>query len=211
VVQVPLGADDDLPAPPAREDARRRLAVRGPLLLTVGAIFNRRCLPVLLRATSRLVRRHPTLALEVVGENRTVPPLDLPRAVRALDLQDHVRLAGFVSEEGLADRYAAADVAVFLSEYEGFGLPVLEAMRRGVPVACSDRGALAEVAGDAALLFDPGDQQAVTSAIRRLLRDRELRAELVRRGRARVARFSWRRTAELTLDSYRRALSGPRL
>ena len=131
VVHVPLGPDDDLTAPPDREDARRRLGVTGPFVVTVGSIFNRRCLPELLRATSLLARRWPGLVLDVVGENRTAPRLDLRRAARELGLEARVRFSGFVDEPGLADRYAAADAAVFLSEYEGFGLPAMEAAARG--------------------------------------------------------------------------------
>ena len=80
-------------------------------------------------------------------------------------------------------------------------------MARGVPVACSDRSSLPEVAGDAALLFDPEDVGAIRTAIERLLRDGDLRADLARRGREQAARFSWERTAELTAASYARARS----
>jgi glycosyltransferase involved in cell wall biosynthesis len=96
---------------------------------------------------------------------------------------------------------------VLPSLIEGFGLPVLEAMARDVPVACSNRPALPEVAGDAALLFEPEDQAAVTAAIRQLLDDRELAGRLVELGRARVDLFTWRRTAEATLATYRRAVN----
>ena len=85
-------------------------------------------------------------------------------------------------------------------------MPVLEAMARGVPVACSDRPSLPEVAGDAALLFDPTDQPAVSDAVRRLVTEPQLRDDLAARGLARVKEFSWRRTAERTLESYRRAV-----
>jgi glycosyltransferase involved in cell wall biosynthesis len=99
-----------------------------------------------------------------------------------------------------------AACVVFPSLYEGFGLPVLEAMIRGVPVACSDRSSLPEVAGDAALLFDPEDVPGIASAMERLVADSELADRLVRAGRARAAEFSWERTASQTLASYRRAL-----
>jgi glycosyltransferase involved in cell wall biosynthesis len=112
----------------------------------------------------------------------------------------------WVSAEDLEGLYALAAAFVFPSLAEGFGLPVLEAMARGVPVACSDRPALPEVAGDAALLFDPTDQPAVTESVRRLIRDAGLRADLAARGLERAKQFSWRRTAELTLASYRRAV-----
>jgi glycosyltransferase involved in cell wall biosynthesis len=83
---------------------------------------------------------------------------------------------------------------------------VLEAMARGVPVACSNASSLPEVAGDAALLFDPRDQSALTAALRRILDDEQLRERLRERGEARALQFSWERTARLTLESYRRAL-----
>jgi glycosyltransferase involved in cell wall biosynthesis len=99
---------------------------------------------------------------------------------------------------------------VFPSLYEGFGLPVLEAMARGVPVACSDGSSLPEVAGDAALLFDPEDTGAIRAAMERLLADRAERERLARRGRERAAAFTWERTAQLTAAAYARALSSRR-
>ncbi len=96
---------------------------------------------------------------------------------------------------------------MFPSLYEGFGLPVLEAMARGVPVACSDASSLPEVAGDAALLFDPNDPRAIAQALERLLGDPALREQLRKRGRERAASFTWERTARLTLASYTRALA----
>jgi glycosyltransferase involved in cell wall biosynthesis len=208
VQHVALGGDDDLAPAPPRAEARRRLRVRGPLLLTVGAIFNRRCLPVLLRAVSRLVRRHPDLVLEVVGQNRTNPPLDLPLAVHALGLERNVRLAGFVTEPALADRYAAADAAVFLSEYEGFGLPVLEAMARGVPAVVSHRPSLGEIFGEAALGVEPRDEPGVEAALERVLSEPALRSDLAARGRALAARYTWAETARRTRDALAAAARG---
>ncbi|MBI3932144.1 MAG: glycosyltransferase family 4 protein [Acidobacteria bacterium] len=209
VVHVPLGADDDLSPPPTRRDARERLHVASrPFVVTVGAILNRRRLPELLQATARLVRRHPDLILDVVGENRTHPRLDLLARRRALDLEGHVRLSGFVSEAALADRYAAADVAVFLSEYEGFGLPALEAMARGVPVIAADRPSLSEVFGSAALLVDPRDVTGIAAAVDRVLADPALRADLVARGEALAARHSWGDAAARTRAAFEDAARG---
>jgi glycosyltransferase involved in cell wall biosynthesis len=98
---------------------------------------------------------------------------------------------------------------VFPSLYEGFGLPVLEAMARGVPVACSDASSLPEVAGDAALLFDPRDEAAIAASMLRLLEDAPLAARLSARGAERVKQFTWERTARLTLESYTRTLAQP--
>ena len=195
---VPLGPDDDLPPGPTRAEARARLGLQGPFLLTVGSIFNRRCLPELLRATARLARRHVGLRLEVVGENRTHPWLDVPALVRGLGLEQRVRLSGFLFDGDLAARYAAADVAVFLSDYEGFGLGVLEAMARGVPVVASEKPALGDLFGQAALLVDPRSPAAVADAVSRVLAQPGLRDDLIQRGRALAGRFSWRRAAEDT-------------
>ena len=119
-----------------------------------------------------------------------------------------VRFPGWMSEADLEGLYRLAHAFVLPSFDEGFGLPVLEAMGRGVPVACSDAASLPEVAGEAALLFDPHDPVAMGRTIARLVRNDELREEMVLRGHARTDVFPWRRTAKLTLESYRRCMSG---
>jgi glycosyltransferase involved in cell wall biosynthesis len=198
VVRVPHGAGDDLPPAPPRGEARARLGVSGPLILSVGSIFNRRCLPSLLQAVARLVRAWPKLVLDVVGDNRTHPRLDLPRLAERLGVRAHIRFSGFVSDEGLAARYAAADAFVFLSEYEGFGLPVLEAMARGLPVVTADRPATSEIFGGSALLVQPQDPAGIADALARLLGDAGLRHDLVGRGRALAGRHSWAEAAAAT-------------
>ena len=132
---------------------------------------------------------------------------DLRARAAAVGVEGDVVWPAWVSGEDLEGLYALATCVVFPSLHEGFGLPVLEALQRGVPVACSDRSSLPEVAGDAALLFDPEDVGAIRTALERLLRDGDLRADLARRGREQAARFSWERTAELTAASYARARS----
>jgi glycosyltransferase involved in cell wall biosynthesis len=208
-VHIPLAAADDLPPTPPRAEARARLGVTGPLVITVGAILNRRRLPVLLRAVAHLRRSWPDLVLEVVGENRTHPRLDLEALIADTDLAGAVRVSGYVSDAGLVARYAAADVAVLLSEYEGFGLPVLEAMVRGVPVVASRRPALDELFGGAAAMVEPGDERDIAAAIGRVLGDPRLRADLVRRGYGIAASFSWADTARRTRRALERA-AGPR-
>ncbi|MEA2123788.1 MAG: hypothetical protein QOI80_570, partial [Solirubrobacteraceae bacterium] len=114
------------------------------------------------------------------------------------------RFPGWTSDADVEGLFALSAAFVFPSFYEGFGLPLLEAMARGVPVASSDRASLPEVAGDAALLFDPGDPAAIAAAIERLLADP---APWIAAGRERVTHFTWARAAELTLASYERALA----
>jgi glycosyltransferase involved in cell wall biosynthesis len=131
---------------------------------------------------------------------------ELRTHARALGADGDVRFPSWVSAEELEGLWDLASAFVFPSLYEGFGLPVLEAMARGVPVACSNASSLPEVAGDAALLFDPNSPAEIANALRRLLSDRALRARLKSLGRERVSHFAWERAASLTLASYARAL-----
>jgi glycosyltransferase involved in cell wall biosynthesis len=167
-------------------------------VLSVGSIFRRRHPLTLFRAIQQLAPRHPRLVLDLVGENRT--DIDLPGVIRELDLEHVVRLSGFVSEEGLADRYAAADVCVYVSQYEGFGLPALEALSRGVPLVTSPSPALGQLFGEGSLLADSQDARGIASAIASLLGDGALRREQARKGSLVASRFSWTRTATMTRE-----------
>jgi glycosyltransferase involved in cell wall biosynthesis len=157
----------------------------------------------LIRAVAALDDEAPVLVLPGAPTEHEV---ELRALAARLGVSGRVRFPAWVSPDELEALYAEATCFVLPSLIEGFGLPVLEAMVRGVPVACSDRPALPEVAGDAALLFDPTNQIEVTDAVRRLITDAELRQSLIARGIARARAFTWRRTAELTLASYRRAV-----
>jgi alpha-1,3-rhamnosyl/mannosyltransferase len=119
-------------------------------------------------------------------------------------LTGRVRFLGPVAEVDLPALYGGAELLAFPSLYEGFGLPVLEAMASGSPVLCSHSSSLLEVAGDAAILVDPLDVSAIAAGLARALGDPALRRELRLAGLARAAMFSWERTAQLTLDVYRR-------
>jgi glycosyltransferase involved in cell wall biosynthesis len=134
---------------------------------------------------------------------------ELRSRAETLAVAADVRWASWLPTADIEGLFHLATCVVVPSLYEGFGLPVLEAMGRGVPVACSDRSSLPEVAGDAALLFDPEDVGAIARAVERLLADEGLRGLLVKNGRRRAAQFTWERTAELTVASYRRALHSP--
>jgi glycosyltransferase involved in cell wall biosynthesis len=132
-------------------------------------------------------------------------PTDHEEELRAVANPDRVRLLGWVDDADREGLYGIASVFAFPSLYEGFGLPVLEAMVRGVPVVCSSTPALAEVAGDAALQVDPLDAAALATALGRVLGDPHEADRLRAAGRERATRFSWDRAAQLTLDVYRRA------
>jgi glycosyltransferase involved in cell wall biosynthesis len=126
-------------------------------------------------------------------------------AVR-VGVADAARFLGWLAPEELEGLFRASTCFVFPSLYEGFGLPVLEAMARGVPVASSDRGSLGEIVDDAAITFDPESPRAITAAIERLLGDPAERERLSVKGRAHAERFSWAETARRTLNVYERTL-----
>jgi glycosyltransferase involved in cell wall biosynthesis len=158
----------------------------------------------------RLIRAVPALEPDVVlvlPGFATEHERELSALAQELGVADRVRLPAWLSESSLAGLYALSSAFVLPSLVEGFGLPVLEAMLRDVPVACSNSSSLPEVAGDAALLFDPEDQAQVTQAIGRLLDDATFAAELVERGRRRAAEYTWERAGAATLDGYRQVLA----
>jgi glycosyltransferase involved in cell wall biosynthesis len=191
------------PAPEAELRARLELGERR-VILSPSAKRPHKNLVRLLRALAAIgPERRPLL---VVPGYPTPHEQELRELAQTLGIADDVRLPAWIPAADLEGLYALAEAVVFPSLYEGFGLPVLEAMARGVPVACSDRSSLPEVAGAAALLFDPEDVDAMRVAIERLLDDEALRAQLAVAGPEQAARFSWERTTELTLASYRRAL-----
>jgi len=191
------------PEPEAALRERHGLGDRA-VALSVSAKRPHKNLMALLEAVAAIpAQRRPVL---VIPGYATPHEQQLRERAQALGIGDDVRFLGWVSGAELEGLYALASVSVFPSLYEGFGLPVLEAMRRGVPVACSNRSSLPEVAGDAALLFDPEDPRAITAAIERVLRDPAEAERLRSAGREQAARFTWAATARATVASYKRAL-----
>ena len=195
--------------PPELEQAaiaacRRRFGL-GQRVFVLAAAAKRphKNLPRLLEAIALIAaERRPLL---VVPGYPTRHETELRRQAAALGIGSELRMPGWVSDAELEALYAGAALFAFPSLYEGFGLPILEAMARGVPVACSGRGAMAEVAGDAARLFDPERPDRIAAAIEAVLGDREEAERLRAAGRRRAALFSWSATAEATLRSYGRA------
>jgi glycosyltransferase involved in cell wall biosynthesis len=173
------------------------------VLLTVSAKRPHKNLHRLIEAHARLAAPHPVLVL---------PGYPTPHEAELRELGERLGTAGdlrfldWVSAEDLEGLYALADVFAFPSLYEGFGLPPLEAMARGVPVVTSARGSLAEVAGDAALVVDPESVDDIAAAISRLLVDPAEADRLRAAGAERAGRFTWDRTAELTAAAYARAV-----
>jgi glycosyltransferase involved in cell wall biosynthesis len=146
----------------------------------------------------------PVLVMPGYATSRDTAIRDL---VEQLGLIDQVRFPGWVDDTTLDGLYRACDCFVLPSLAEGFGLPLVEAMSRGAPVACSDRSSLPEIAGGAALMFDPFDPGAIADAVTRVLADEALRERLVAAGRERARAFSWDAAARGTLAAYRRLLA----
>jgi glycosyltransferase involved in cell wall biosynthesis len=206
---VPLGLGARTVAPTAEPELRGRLGLgTRTVALTVSAKRPHKNLMRLLDALALIpAERRPLLILPGYP---TPYEADLRARAARLGLEGDTRFLGWVADEDMEGLYALAACFVFPSLYEGFGLPVLEAMARRVPVATSDRGSLAEVAGAAALLFDPEDPRAIAAALERLLGDASERERLRALGVAQAARFTWQATAAATVESYRRTLLGAR-
>jgi glycosyltransferase involved in cell wall biosynthesis len=191
--------------PPEPEDVvrvRQRYQLDDPFLLYAGNIKPHKNVDRVIEAFARLKKRgFERLKLVIIGDEISKSP-ELRRAVHRHQLHKHVRFLGFVSDATLAILYRLADVFVFPSLYEGFGLPPLEAMASGTPVVTSNVSSLPEVVGDAALLVDPQDAEAIAAATERILTDGELRRTLVQKGLGRVHEFSWERSVRRIRDVY---------
>lgn len=192
------------PTPEAELRARLGLG-EAPIILATSARRGHKNLGRLLEAVARL-KYEPAPSLVLPGY-ATGAESELTEEIDRLGLGSRVHLLGWISEADLDGLYVAADLLAFPSLAEGFGLPVLEAMQHGTPVATSNLSSMPEVGGDAARYFDPYDVDAITETIDALLANPELRAQLAEAGRERAASFSWRRAAELTIAAYERVLS----
>ena len=188
---------------------RRRYGLEGEYILAVGSIQPRKNLVRLIRAYSGLRRERgrsnlPKLAL--VGKQAWLYGETL-KVIEEEGVRDSVVLPGYVSEGDLPALYTGALCFAYPSYFEGFGLPPLEAMRCGAPVLTGNQTSLPEVVGDAGLMVDPFDTDALARALARLIDDAALRLELRSRGLKRARAFDWRDTARMTLQVYRRVIS----
>jgi glycosyltransferase involved in cell wall biosynthesis len=187
----------------ARKKVNNRFSISTPFLLSVGDLQPRKNHIGLIRAFARLVQEYPQFphSLVLAGQETWFAG-SVREAALASGVADRIRFCGFVSDDDLLTLYNACDLSVFPSFYEGFGLPVLEAMACGRAVACSGTSALPEVANGAAILFDPYSIDEIARAMADLLLDSELRARMERLGSHRAAQFSWQKTAQRTLDVF---------
>ena len=183
------------------EAARSAYGIEGDYVLYVGSFGPHKNVDGLLRAFAALpgeLRRRVHLVLVGQPAKRET---DVHDDIHRLDIPDRVQVTGHVSDEHLPALFSGASAFVTLSRWEGFGLPVLEAMACGTPVVCSNRAALPEVAGDATLMVDPEDANACAAALARILTDDELRRTLTAKGRAQAAVFPPERFARLVIEA----------
>jgi glycosyltransferase involved in cell wall biosynthesis len=199
VTVVHLGVDDSIKEEPftPEEELRARLGFTGPLALMVGSIFERR-FPLQTVGAFRMLG-DIDVRLVIVGEDRRRRKDDLGARIRSIGSGKKVVWLDYCSDQDLKGLYRIAGMLIYLSAYEGFGLPPLEAACFGVPSIVSDRGALKEVYGDAALLVAEENEENIAAAVRRLALDRELKDRLKEAGRRLLARQSLRACAEKTL------------
>jgi glycosyltransferase involved in cell wall biosynthesis len=204
IAVVPHGvARYPAPTPKALLVARHGLA--GPVVLYPAITYPHKDHATLVRAFARVAATHPDAVLVLTGRaDRSEPELEA--LVQQLGIAAQVRRLGRLSDADVAGLYAMASVVAVPSTYEGFGLPVVEAMAYGVPVVAADATALPEVVGDAGVLVPPGAVDAWAAALGRLVDDPVERARLVAAGRARAERYSLRANAEALAEVYRSAL-----
>jgi glycosyltransferase involved in cell wall biosynthesis len=206
---VPNGLDDHFkPAPPAACTLfRAQAGLPERYILSVGTIQPRKNLGLLLEAYAALRQRLPDAPDLVVAGAPGWGDSALAERAGALGIASHVHLPGFVSADDLPLLYAAATVFALPSRYEGFGLPVLEAMACGIPTVVASGSSLTEVAGDAALVAGPDDVASWVDALYTLLHDPARAARLAAAGQRQAARFTWRDAARGTSDVYHAVLA----
>lgn len=184
------------------EKAKKKLGIEGKYLLYTGVFREHKNLVRLVEAFAQIAEKHPDTNLVLAGKEDP-GYRDVRDAIVRLGLSGRVRLPGFVDNDDIAPLYRGAEAYVFPSLYEGFGLPVLEAMAAGIPVICSKGSSLVEVAGEGnAVFFDPLRVDDMADAMERFLSHPEMRADFIRKGLSRVREFSWEKTGEGVHSAY---------
>jgi len=182
-----------------------RCVIRRPYILAVGNLQPRKNLSRLIEAFARLVSERQIPHQLVLAGQAKWRESEIHNVIRHLGIEERIVFTGYIPEADLIALLNGASLFVYPSLYEGFGLPVLEAMACGTPVVASNCTSIPEVAGDAALLIDPCCVDAISGAIMRVLESESLQGLLRQKGLARAQMFSWRETARLTWDAYRQA------
>ena len=169
-------------------------------ILYVGSLFNRRHVPELIEGFARLARKRTDVRLEIVGDNRTAPRVEIDGLAAATGAGDRIALRSYLPDEQLAALYGRAHAFVFLSEYEGFGLTPLEALGAGIPIVVLDTPVAREIYGSAALYIERPEPALIEAALECILVDEAERARILAAARDTLARYSWHACAEQVLD-----------
>ena len=205
IVVVPHGVDPRfLRAPSEQERAlvRERFRMARPYVLYAGKLMPRKNIVRMIEGAARFLKATGADMDFVMVGKRLYDNNEIDRTIARLGIADRVRELGHVADADLPVLYSGASAFLYATLWEGFGLPVLEAMASGTPVITSNVSSLPEVAGDAALLVDPLDVEQISSALVRVHEDRTLRQQLIDRGRERAGQFTWARTAAATIRDY---------
>lgn len=181
---------------------RDRVSGGKPYILFVGTVEPRKNLVTLLKAVAALENDVSLVISGHMGWGYQ----DVKKTLEEKSLRERVRFTGYMREDQLPSLYSGAELFVYPSWYEGFGLPPLEAMACGTPVASSTGGSLPEILGDAAFYFDPADVEALRHAIQQLLNNQDLRSRLVEKGLQRAGKFTWQNCASEVFDVYRKLI-----
>jgi glycosyltransferase involved in cell wall biosynthesis len=187
------------------QEVRKLYSLEGKFLLYVGRIDPRKNLVRLIQAYTLLRSRGVINHKLVIAGKVHLKPRLLQKTLKHSPYAHDIAFCGYVPYEYLPALYSAADVFVYTSEYEGFGLPPLEAMAAGIPVVASDISIFREILGNAAALVHPRDVESIAGGIQRILTDDEYRTGLVLKGKERVKKFAWKNTAKITLQAYEKA------
>jgi glycosyltransferase involved in cell wall biosynthesis len=210
VTATPLAASSDFkPVEDAAEitRVREKYKISGDYILTVGSIQPRKNIPRLIRAYASMCREcslDPLPKLVIAGKRGWLYE-DTLKTAETSSAREQIIFTGYVPDKELPALYGDARCFVYPSYFEGFGIPALEAMRCGTPTITADRTCFPEVVGDAALMVDPFDEQAIAAVLLRILSDKQLREELTAKGLKRAAQFDWKITARQTLAVYETA------
>jgi glycosyltransferase involved in cell wall biosynthesis len=184
---------DIVPAVPTQDHG-------GGIVLYVGSLFNRRHIPALVNGFARLAARHPAARLEIVGDNRTRPHIDVDALIAGCGAADRIRARAYVPDDVLAALYGRATAFAFLSDYEGFGLTPLEALASGLPIVVLDTEVAREIYGPAALYVERPEPVLIEAALERVLFDETERARQFDAATRQLERYSWRECAQRTLQ-----------
>lgn len=191
-VEVIYSGATTLPAAPRVEGGR--------FVLYVGSVFNRRHLPELIEGFDRLATRSPDIRLEIVGDNRTRPRVDVAALIHGASAAQRIRARSYVSDAELSALYATASAFAFLSDYEGFAMTPLDALAAGVPVVLLDTEVSREIYGPAAAYVERPDPDLIALALERVLFDPHERTRVLNAAAIQLERYSWRECAQRTLQ-----------